>query len=255
MKIQLMSDLHLEMEREGAPVSSYNLPQTDADVLVLAGDIDTGARGLRWAKLQADRLEIPVIYVAGNHEAYGFALPKLTTKLRRAAKETAIHFLHKNSVVIQGARFLGTTLWTDFNANGYRERDMLHAQNGMNDYRCIRYTPGYKKLFPEDLADWHLSEKSWLERELAQPWQGPTVVVTHHAPSPKCVRRLDDPLAPAYFTDLESMMGPRIPLWIHGHTHRQVDVTIRGTRVVSNQGGYPGYRPVRGFDPGFTVEI
>ena len=106
MKLHVLSDLHFEF----AP---FELPATDADVVVLAGDIDVGRRGLEVARAAGGR---PVVYVAGNHEYYGHSIPGLTGELVAATRGAGIHVLENEAVVIGGVRFLGCTLWTDFAA-------------------------------------------------------------------------------------------------------------------------------------------
>jgi len=111
MKLHILNDLHIEFE-DFAP------PATDADVVILAGDIGVGVEGLRWAK---DRfLDRPVIYVPGNHEFYHHDL-SLIEELKAQAPEH-IHVLNDDQVVIGGVRFLGCILWTDFALFGEAER-------------------------------------------------------------------------------------------------------------------------------------
>ena len=100
---------------------------------------------------------------------------------------------------------------------------------------------------------------AWLEAELQRPFDGPTVVVTHHAPSPRSIhaRFEGSPLNGCFVSDLERLMGPRVSLWIHGHTHDSFDYTVRGTRVVCNPRGYvlQGAVENAAFDPALVVEV
>jgi predicted phosphodiesterase len=253
VRLHVLSDLHLE--RGGRPP-----PVADADVLVLAGDIGPGVAGLRaaagWWRAQ------PIVYVAGNHEPYGHGLPSLTGQLRRTATafNGRVHVLERDEAMIGGVRFLGCTLWSDFEVGGAQDRDraMAICADLVNDYEQIMWTPAARTLLPDDTVRLHRTSRRWLEHRLGVPHEGPTVVVTHHAPLPP--RDLPaDPLwralAGAFVTDLTDLMSSdRIALWIHGHTHRRVDVAVRGTRVVSNPRGYP-HEPVEGFDPGLVVEL
>ncbi|MCO6047692.1 metallophosphoesterase [Aeoliella sp. ICT_H6.2] len=249
MKLHILSDLHLEFE-------SFEIPSVDADVRILAGDIDVRTRGLEFALEQS---AIPAIYVAGNHEYYGDALPKLTDKLRQQASGTQVHFLENEVAVFGATRILGCTLWTDFDLCGseIREIAMLEAKKIMNDYKRIRKSPRYGKVQPATTRSLHLSSLAWLRSELQREWSGQTIVVTHHAP---LVQSLDrhkpvELLSAAYASQLDSLIEEfPIHLWIHGHTHHCVDYEWMGTRILSNQRGYPD-APAIGFDAGLVVSI
>jgi hypothetical protein len=253
VRLQVLSDLHLE--RGGGPP-----PVADADVLVLAGDIGPGVAGLRAAA--AWWREHPIVYVSGNHEPYGHGLPNLTGRLRTAASAFGgrVHVLERDEALIGDVRFLGCTLWSDFEVGGAGERDRAMAICGdiLNDYEHIAWTPVARPLRPDDTLRLHRASRRWLEHRLGLPHDGPTVVVTHHAPLPPRDRPTDAlwrAVAGAFVSDLTGLMGDdRIAVWIHGHTHRRVDVAVRGTRVVSNPRGYP-HEPVEGFDPRLVLEV
>ncbi|HEY0015401.1 MAG TPA: metallophosphoesterase [Longimicrobium sp.] len=247
MKIHVLSDLHCEF----AP---FHPPATDADVVVLAGDTCTGTRGIQMAREWfPDR---PVMYVAGNHEYYGESTPRLNRKLAEAARGSGIRYLEKGEAVVGGVRFLGCTLWTDFELFGERQNSMHAAQAAMNDFRLIRVDPAYYRFRPADARATHAASLSWLVERLDTPFDGPTVIVTHHAPSLRSVdpHFQDHPVTPAYASDLEWLLDGRAVLWIHGHTHVCVDYEMGGTRVLSNQRGYPE-EPAAGFDPARVVEV
>ena len=250
LRLHVLSDLHLEH----AP---YPEPPADADVLVLAGDIATGTRGVRWARAWAQGR--PVLYVAGNHEFYGQQLPELIDELRDAAAGSRVHVLEDDELVIDGVRFLGCSLWSDFEFAGaeQRARSMALCERLVNDYDQIRFGEDRRALAPADTLAVHVRSRSWLEGRLATPWGGPTVVITHHAPVIRArpEQSVLQAIAGAFATDLSALMGSgRAGLWIYGHTHRTADLEVAGTRVVSNPRGYP-HQPVEGFDPGFVVDV
>lgn len=250
MRIHVLSDLHLEM----AP---YVPPQgLQADVVVLAGDIHVGLKGLTWAR--AAFPERPVVYVAGNHEYYRGAIPHLTSKLQATARDLGIHFLEDEEVTIEGVRFLGSTLWTDFSLFG--DDDVLQAMEigraRMADYHLIRKSPQFGRLSPRDTRAFHRRSRSWIRDRLAES-QGPTVVVTHHAPSLASIpdKYKTELLSSSYASDLDDMAAASgAALWVHGHTHHCVDYKLGPTRVVANQRGYPD-EPVAAFDPHLVVEV
>ena len=249
-KLSILSDLHLEF-------GVADLAQTDAEVVVLAGDVAPGLQGLQAALTRFDGR--PVIYVAGNHEYYHQSVPELTDRLRSESEGSHVSFLENREVVARGIRFLGCTLWTDFDLFGpqLREISLMMAGEIMNDYRVIRSSVEPRNFRPADSRLLHLESRAWLEQALQRPFDGPTVVVTHHAPSIRSIRWYDqdDPVVAAYASNLETLMdGAKIALWIHGHTHHSVDYLVNGTRVLSNQRGYPDQRHT-GFQPSLTVEL
>jgi predicted phosphodiesterase len=249
MKLHVLSDLHTEFE-------AFEIPKTDADVLVLAGDIGTKLIGLEQALKIS---EIPVVYVAGNHEYYGSAIPKLTGELQDLARSSQVYFLENDEFVFEGVRFLGCTLWTDFEILGLenRVRAMWDAEQKMADYRLIRHSPKFSRLRPMDTAGFHFASLKWLKHQLEIPFDGRTVVVTHHAPSAKAFnpKYQGDLLSAAFASNLEPLLEEfQIDLWIYGHTHHNADFRHGSTRMISNQRGYPGER-VPGFNPNLVIEI
>jgi predicted phosphodiesterase len=250
MKIQVLSDLHVEFAR-------FELPQTDADVIVLAGDIGVGTGGLELAQSVARGR--PKIYIAGNHEYYGGALPLLTQKLTKLSAGTEAHFLEESEMILGDVRFLGCTLWTDFDLFGEERKmqAMQLAQLCMNDFSRIQTSPKAARFRPDDARRLHLKSRAWLQERLSVPFAGRTIVVTHHTPSPRsnAEKYRGDLLSAAFTSDVEELMdGDRVALWIHGHTHHCVDYEVNGTRVVSNQRGYPN-EGIAEFNPSFVVEV
>jgi hypothetical protein len=247
MKLHVVSDLH-------AGFGAFEPPETDADVLVLAGDVDVGLRGIELAKAWSRGR--PVLYVAGNHEFYGEAIPRHLRKMDEATAGSTVHFMENREVEIGGVRFLGCTLWTDFELFGERAASAAAAQAVMNDFRKIRVEPGYRRLSPGDVMATHHHSLRWLTERLDAPFAGPTVIVTHAAPGLRSVapKHRADPVTAAFASDLEWLLDGRAVLWIHGHTHFCCDYTVGGTRVVSNQRGYPG-EDTGAFDPAFVVDV
>lgn len=250
MKLHVISDLHLER----AP---FTVPEVEADVAVLAGDIAPGTAGIDWIRRHFDGR--PVLHVAGNHEFYGEDLPGLTTRLKQAAAGSEVHVLEDDEVVIDGVRFLGCSLWSDFNFAGSENRahTMRICERLVNDYKQIRASDPSRPLRAQDTRDLHLASRAWLTERLATEHEGPTVVITHHAPVVR--RRPENPLMAAvggaFASDLSEMINAdAVDLWVFGHIHRAVDTEVNGTRLLSNQRGYP-HEPVPGFDPGLVVEV
>jgi Icc-related predicted phosphoesterase len=249
MKLHILSDLHLEM-------GDYTPAVPAADLVILAGDIHKGALAVRWARQAYPQL--PVLLVPGNHEYYGSTIQAVQKEMREAALGTKVAILDNNSATIDGVRFIGTTLWTDFRLfSADPAIGMSHARDAMSDYRVIRTEPDKRRLRPEDSAAMHAASLRWLVSELAKPCNGPTVVITHHCPAlGSCDPRFhDDPLCPAFASDLGKLiMSSQVRLWVDGHTHYNHDYALGPTRIISNQRGYPR-EVVPGFDPELVIEL
>nr|WP_306235679.1 metallophosphoesterase [Bradyrhizobium sp. Bra64] len=275
----ILSDLHVELTR------GWDLPPVDArpafDVLVVAGDlIPRMERGVEWLRQRVT--DKPVIYVAGNHEAYGCDIDRTVEKAKEAARGTNIFVLECDTTTIGGVTFAGATMWTDFNLFGDPYRAMDVAGTRMNDFRKIRISNYARRFLPHHALARHLRARAFFETELRKPRSGPMVVVSHHAPIPdpnfgaKQVALGDElsaeeVLSAIYRSDLTALMIPSTPgsgdtlrpvdLWIHGHTHESVDLTVGQTRVISNAKGYGPWMPRepfwenRTFDPLLTIDV
>lgn len=265
MKILVLSDMHLShipfpIERDGQRVDR------EADVVVLAGDIDEGVRGFRWARETFP--DKPIVMVAGNHEFYEHHWTRHLDDMREAANKYDIDFLEADGIDLGGVRFLGCSLWTDFELYGAeRKTDAMRlAKASMNDYRCIKvsrtaefYWVHSKHLIPALTERRHRGSVEWLEGKLEKGDPAKTVVVTHHAPHPNSIpaRYRGDLLSTSYASDLTRLMGKSC-LWIHGHMHSSADYVVNGTRVVCNPMGYPhknGGMENSDFDPALLVEV
>ncbi|WP_354255129.1 metallophosphoesterase [Bradyrhizobium sp. F1.13.3] len=269
----IFSDVHLET----AP--GWDLPQRAArprcDLVIVAGDLTRPMfRGVRW--LQTRLSEVPVLYIAGNHEFWKGDLDRALEKANEAAAGSNVHVMSTGDRFhIGDVTFIGDTTWTDFSLFGDRRRAMAVAAAHMNDYRRIR-TAGYRKpLRPEHTLFRHLAARKFFETEMRRPRPGPLAVVSHHCVHPgPYARRLpgsvpqsdETVLAASYYSEMSDLMwpqagddtrGPLRPpeLWVHGHLHTTADATIGFTRVVTNCRGYGPGGDNPGFDPFFTVEI
>ncbi|MFP4903781.1 metallophosphoesterase [Paraburkholderia sp. BR14261] len=263
MKIRVLSDLHLENDEPDT------IPHAQADLVVLAGDIHNHGLGLRWAAETFDP-QVPVVYVPGNHEYYDGDLGALETAMRDAASTLDnVHFLNDGVYVDPAGRFrvLGTTLWADFALFGAddaaREAAIAAAMRVMLDFRGLIQVSwpdspqaGARDFTPADSLALHARSRAWLEAELAKPFAGETIVVTHHAPHKGSLapRYAEDLVSAGFVSDLGALVKLRAPvaLWIHGHTHTCFDYTVNGTRVVCNPRGYRDRRTGRPENPAFA---
>lgn len=247
MNLHILNDLHVEFE-------DFEPPASNADVVILAGDIGVGIGGLRWSAARFP--DKPVIYVPGNHEFYHHDIA-LIDELKADAPAN-IHLLDDDQVVIDEVRFLGSILWADFALFGEADKflAMQTAQQRMSDFSIIQNHG--RQFTPEDAVRLHTASREWLTAMLGEPFDGKTVVVTHHAPSFKSVhpRYMRDLLTPAFASNLENLMnGDQVALWIHGHMHDSFDYEVYGARVVCNPRGYAPNALNPDFRPDWVVEI
>ena len=247
MKLHILSDLHIEF-------GEFEPPATDADVIILAGDIGVGLGGLQW--IESRFQDKPVIYVPGNHEFYHHDIGLIEGLKAQAPPH--IHVLDDDEVEIEGVRILGCVLWTDFAIHGEEKKAaaVQHARRSMNDFQLIQHHG--RPLSPEDSIVFHEESRKWLEGKLAEPFDGKSVVVTHHMPSPKSIpsRFAGSPLTPAFVSNLDELIeGNQLALWIHGHTHDPFDYELHDTRVVCNPRGYCDFELTEGFRPDLVVQV
>ncbi|WP_027053227.1 metallophosphoesterase [Mesorhizobium erdmanii] len=252
MKIWLFSDLHLEFADLRQPLT---IP--DADVCVVAGDLCRApANGVHWlGKNIAPAMTC--IYVAGNHEFYKGSIKEGLEDGRAAAAQFAgVHFLENDAVVIDGVRFVGATVWTDFRIEGRPHVAMFHARERMNDFRLIaEQRDPWQRFVPERAFRMHQESRRFIDAALkADPIE--TVVVTHHLPHAKSIpsRFEGDLLNAAFASDLSEVIESGRPaLWVHGHTHDSCDYKVGSTRILCNPRGYDDENTA--FDQALVVRI
>lgn len=255
MKLQIFSDLHGDVF---APKAVKIWP--DVDVVVVAGDVCEGAENAFPALREFVPQVIPIIMVMGNHEYYGRCLPEELELARRIAPNFNIRLLEDDVAVIDGVRFIGSTLWTDYELFGHADMPLaMHtASSGLNDHRKISWSnQPWKRFRPQEARQLHRQSRSFIEMALSNPHPGPSAVVTHHAPHrgslhPHYESNL---LSAAYVSDMsrlfESVHAPQ--LWIHGHIHYPFDYQAGSTRILCNPHGYGFENPY--FNPSLVVEI
>lgn len=275
MRLQLLSDLHLENDPGFVPQAAPG-----AELLVLAGDIGSYQAGSRLDEPDFGLARFApghgpwatVLYVPGNHEYDGLEHEEAHARLREACERLGITWLERQTVVIDGVRFVGTTLWTDFEALVDPQADAARQQQQREKaYRAANFYlrkntslhQGRPQL-AEDLAELGRQCQHWLRETLSTSFDGPTVVVTHFAPS----LRSADPrygLVPgtAGFCNALDDLLPCAQLWMHGHLHCRVDYVAEGTvqgrpwrcRVVANPLGYAHKGERDGFDAMRVFEV
>jgi predicted phosphodiesterase len=280
MKIQLLSDLHLEAHPHWTAQ-----PAQGADVLVLAGDIGSYQSGSQLAGTDFGLAGFsphhgwptPVIFVPGNHEYDGLDIDATRQRLRQTCERLGIVWLEQESLVIGGVRFLGTTLWTDFDAlsptqaqtgigHGVNPAVNLLAQQLRARDKAYRAANYYLRknhtlrdgqpVLAEGIRALGLECQRWLEQALSNPFAGPTVVVTHFAPSLLSADpRYGCTPGTAGFCNALDHLLPLAQCWLHGHLHAPSDYMHQGCRVVANPLGYARKNEQAAFKPELLIRI
>ena len=294
VKIQLLSDLHLEVHPHFVP-----MPAPGADLLVLAGDVGSYQGG---SLLKDDDFGLgrfsprygwptPVLYVPGNHEYDGLDFDATHARLRQTCERLGIIWLERETVTLQqltgakgtggpdapAVRFVGTTLWTDFDALGpagvlsatssasSTSANALAQQLKARD-KAFRAANYYLKkaltlrhgelMLAAQMRDQALVCQTWLRAALNQPFDGTTVAITHFAPSLKSAdpRYGMTPGTAGFCNALDELL-PQAQLWLHGHLHAPSDYMAEGCRIVANPLGYARKNEQAGFRAGFVIEL
>lgn len=280
MKIQLLSDLHLETHPEFRAQ-----PVPGADLLVLAGDIGSYQAGSQLlARGEADfglarfsplptgqggaGWPTPVVFVPGNHEYDGLDFDEAHAGLRAACQRWGIGWLERECLVIQGVRLVGTTLWTDFESllqmpgmkaetAAQRQSLMDKAHRAANFYLHKTGTQWRgAPMLAGEVREQALACQRWLKQALATPFEGPTVVVTHFAPTlASADPRYGFTAGTAGFCNALDALLPQARLWLHGHLHCPVDVVQSGCRIVANPLGYAKKNEQLGYQAELLIEV
>jgi len=261
MKIKVVSDLHLETCENNQGVPDLG----EGEVLILGGDI-LCARHFKkdgplkkvyndFLKRCVDNFDW-VLYLAGNHEAYGYNYEGTWDVLKENLPE-GIHLMENSVVKIQDWNFIGATLWTDFRNENPLE--MMEAAQCMNDYKTIRIGSNYRKLNPDDTLEFHKKSKQFLLDTLPTFKNQKVWVLTHHGPSYRSVHpkyRNSGIANGAYVNNFDDLIldNPQIKYWSHGHVHDSMDYMIGSCRVICNSRGYFPTEVNPDFDPNFEVD-
>lgn len=231
MKIQLVSDLHMEFWKKDRHMEVFDY--TDADVLVVAGDLHVGRTNTAKALNKFAEHYENVVYVAGNHEFYnGCALDDFHLNVA-----PNVHYLDNRKILIGDVTFSGASLFTNF---GDDVLAVCAAERGIADFRRI------PDATPAEYAQRFRDSSEWF-KYVYEEFEGPHVFVSHWLPAMQCVH-------PRWKSDSYTMLlnkyfandlGPWIETldnvtWMFGHTHDSVDMKIGNTRMLCNPYGYEG---------------
>ena len=278
MKIQLLSDLHLESHPHWRAD-----PAPGADLLVLAGDI--GSYQANSQLVDADfglgqfsphnGWPTPVLFVPGNHEYDAMDFDAAHVRLRETCARLGLLWLERETLVVLGVRFVGTTLWSDFDALSpstaspnapYNPKVNLLAQELKardKAFRAANYylrktltTRNGEPWLAEGIREQGLLCQDWLRQALDEPFGGPTVAVTHFAPSLRSAdpRYGNTPGTAGFCNALDDLL-PKAQVWLHGHLHAPSNYRHQGCHVVANPLGYARKNEQAAFQPKLLIEI
>jgi predicted phosphohydrolase len=243
-KLHIMSDLHLEL-------SDFTIPEVQADILILAGDIGISIKDFDPVLESASRYEY-VLMVAGNYEYHKGGVDQgSTTHLLNLFKDTNIKLLNNTWFTYKDIRFVGATLWTDFDNKD--ELKMKAAKLCMSEFGGLVSYHG-KDLCPQDTTLFHEHSKLVLGYSDHDESDKKQIAITHHMPSKKLLpdKHKDSILNAAFASDCEDLMKTK-DMWICGDANSVADIEIEGCRTIINPRGYPGEDT--GFNPKLVVEI
>lgn len=239
-KIGLLSDLHLE----GSNIDTLNNPGWD--ILVIAGDLSADLNLLDRFFAYKAPTDIPIIYVLGNHEYEGRRFNEVVEQYKEVLRPFEhVHLLDNESVIIDNIKFIGSTLWTDFELRGLEEKkqSMDWAKQYVVDFTYI-FKPninktGYHGITPEEMEEECKKSQRFIEFELKNnSFDGEKFVVTHFAPHKNSIHPTYSRGDSAYWVNnLEHLMGFS-QYWVHGHTHSNFDYEVEGTKVMCNPRGF-----------------
>ncbi len=247
MHVLVTADLHLDTWQHAArdPFSSA-LPALGAiDVLIVAGDLaNNPIRNWPMALSRLSMLMDPskIYILPGNHDYYHFNVSG-DERLQGMVESAGMNWAQKAVVEIDGVRFLCATLWTDFRLSGDAVAAKHAAGRAMNDYQLITQTAAGDRLLPQHTAAIHVDHLVWLTAEIARPFNGRTIIITHHGPSPSASGPIDQ-ITPAFVSNLDDWILHHKPdCWLFGHTHRRLTGKVGSTPIINVSLGYPSEVP------------
>lgn len=268
MKLWVLSDIHLALSEARSFRRTLHVPA--ADICIVAGDVtDDLVAGLEWLG-EVVRPHMPVVTVLGNHEFYGHDIPAGRRAASSISADLGLTLLDDTMSLIDGTRFVGGTLWSDFRLfegldqpHLFTQREcMTTAKRQFADFDEIWATEASERqmarlISPRDMCVLHEATAGFIDTATSGDFEGKTVVVTHHAPSPLSIapRFRNEATSAAFASDLVPLIERRQPtLWVHGHVHESLDYKIGATQVVCNPKGYDRF-PNATFQPDLVIEI
>lgn len=256
MKLHVVSDLHLHFGK-------FDLPETDADYILIAGDLDNGRKATNWLTRQSRLLNKPIILVLGNHEYYNKIFEEQIPMWRSSLEGYDITILDwRTNPFIRLDKdtiLMGDTLWTDMNKKDIVTMHM--AKYSMADFNCILKQYSSRFFSAEDSANECAQALDAFRAVRDDHWEDKLIIMTHHAPH---LDSIHDKYAHqgninhCFVSNLEEVMEElRADVWIHGHTHTNFDYRtgMCDTRVVCNPRGYYRVEDNIEWNPNLVIEV
>lgn len=256
MRLKIFSDIHLEFSNAGYDHIWQPNPEDRNTILLLAGDIGVGMQARTFVEELCKNFH-SVLLICGNHEFYGQEYMTVLNGWKNFEENEAdknFHFLDRDTRIIDGVRFIGDTMWTSFEHGD--QRLMARAEYAMNDYGRIKVGDNFLK--PAFTFQRHTEFINYLEQKLAEPFDGKTVVMTHHSPLNYGRIKYHGPsYDPFYFACLENRIKEwgKPDLWVHGHAHVSHDTQVGNTRILANPHGYLNYSVNTKFNKDIIIEL
>lgn len=260
MKFQILSDIHDEFNDDFNSYIKTQLKYAKPDALILAGDIVTPR-----SMYKLKSLEVPVYFVLGNHEYYNGDWDNSLQEYREYFKGSNIHVLENETAIVTPSnysekhnqiRIIGASLWTDFIAPTIvgKQHHGAGCVRGMSDFTLIR------GITVQKWEERHKNSLNFIMKSLLIPHYGPTIVVTHHAPSFQSSHPayINSPISGGFCSELSfEIMGlqeKQPKYWVHGHCHESFRYNIADTEVICNPRGYP-HELNKDFNPNLIIEL
>lgn len=270
MQAWIVSDIHWS-SKEFLFRDPLDVPK--ADICICGGDISGSIHeSINYIKHRISP-HMPVVLTLGNHDYYGSSIDYALSQALKAVEGTNIHLLENRCVEFEGCRFVGATLWTDYAVavggdehippeerrafamgvvpaqiadfyNIFRSDERRSSENGM--------------LTAHEIIQRHKESRSFIDQALDRPFEGPSIVVTHHAPHVASFsqRFYGDATNATFASDLSELIHRRRPnFWIHGHIHAGRDYVIDSTRIICNPRGYGNEADITGFNPNLVISL
>ena len=253
MKLQFISDLHLELV-DNIRYLKENLPVT-GDILLIAGDsIYLGQEHLtkhpfwKWASSNYER----VIAVPGNHEYYAFYDLASVPKSFRWELASNIHICSNTVEQVGDIDIIASTLWAHIDI-----KDAYLTELYVSDFHRIRY--GENLLTAGMFNKEHQQCVDFIKKSVAESSATTKIVLTHHVPSPlvTATEFKNSSINGAFVAELTDYIAQSdIKYWIYGHSHRSICKQIGNTQVLSNQLGYVSKQEfLHGFNPTARIYV
>jgi Icc-related predicted phosphoesterase len=270
MRAWIISDIHHSRLRD---LRGDRLSIPKADICICVGDIANTIDDSISLLLRVIEPRMPVILILGNHDYYGSGIDFALERARRLVEEKRVYLLENQSLIIDDCRFVGATLWTDFcvSVGGdehvppeeRRAKAFGLVPSKMMDFFSIfrsdeRRPDENGMVTTKEILDRHRASRAFIDKELGSPFDGRTIVLTHHAPlmqsfDPNFFGHITNA---AFASDLSDLIERRQPsLWIHGHIHKFRDYMFDKTRVICNPVGYQQERDYSGFRSNFVIDL